>query len=172
MLVYTSYCAVKHGNNPICTRFQDLCFDKFPFLPRKFLKEAFNSISNEGPLNVPMLNATEKKSPLVLVMLKFTTTTTTTQMHSHFQILLRGGMRLRKNLGGGLIFSYFIAFLCYNFSKSFEGVHEVPPSSPLCASMITTTKKKLIWWPSQLAQCTQDGINMKNLNPFLPKSCF
>ncbi len=33
----------------------------------------------------------------------------------------------------------FIAFLCYNFSKSFEGVHEVPPPPPLpptpCASM-------------------------------------
>ncbi len=60
-------------------------------------------------------------------------------MHSHFQILLRGYMELWRNLGGGPLFSCFIAFLCYNFSKSFEGVHEVPPSPspppPSCASM-------------------------------------
>ncbi len=52
-------------------------------------------------------------------------------MHSHFQILLRGYMGLRiKYVGGGPIFLCFIAFLCYNFLKSFEGVHEVPPSPP------------------------------------------
>ena len=44
-------------------------------------------------------------------------------------------MELLENLGGGPLFSCFIAFLCYNFSKSFEGVHEVPPLLPLCASM-------------------------------------
>jgi hypothetical protein len=51
-------------------------------------------------------------------------------MHSHFQILLKGYMGLWENMGGGPLFSCFIAFLCYDFSKSFEGVHEVPPSSP------------------------------------------
>ncbi len=40
-------------------------------------------------------------------------------------------MGLWENLGGGPLFSCLVAFLCYNFSKSFEGVHEVPPSSPL-----------------------------------------
>jgi len=30
----------------------------------------------------------------------------------------------------------FIAFLCGSFQKSLKGVHEVPPSPPLCASMI------------------------------------
>ena len=44
-------------------------------------------------------------------------------------------MGLCENLGGGPLFSCFIAFLFYNFSKSFEGVHEVPPPPPLCASM-------------------------------------
>jgi hypothetical protein len=39
-------------------------------------------------------------------------------------------MGLWENLGGGPLFSCFIEFLCYNFSKSFEGVREVPPSSP------------------------------------------
>ncbi len=33
-------------------------------------------------------------------------------------------MGLWENPGGGPLFSCFIAFLCYNFSKSFEGVHE------------------------------------------------
>jgi hypothetical protein len=44
---------------------------------------------------------------------------------------------VRKS-GRGPLFSCFIAFLFYNFSKSFEGVHELPPSSPhpLCASMV------------------------------------
>ncbi len=52
-------------------------------------------------------------------------------MHSHFQILLRGYMGLWENLGGGPLFLCFI-FYC-NFSKSFEGVLEVPPppSSPI-----------------------------------------
>jgi hypothetical protein len=49
-------------------------------------------------------------------------------------------MGLWENLGGGPLFLCIIAFLCYNFSKSFEGVHEVPPPSspplPLCASMV------------------------------------
>jgi len=36
-------------------------------------------------------------------------------------------MGLWKNLGGGPLLSCFIAFLCYNFSNYFEGVHEVPP---------------------------------------------
>jgi hypothetical protein len=47
---------------------------------------------------------------------------------------------VRKS-GRGPLFSCFIAFLFYNFSKSFEGVHEVPPSSPLsplCAIMLVT----------------------------------
>jgi hypothetical protein len=35
-------------------------------------------------------------------------------------------------MGGGPLFSCFIAFLCYNFSKPFEGVHEVPPPPPEC----------------------------------------
>ncbi len=37
---------------------------------------------------------------------------------------------VRKS-GRGPLFSCFIPFLCYNFLKSFEGVHEVPPFSPL-----------------------------------------
>jgi hypothetical protein len=42
-------------------------------------------------------------------------------------------------MGEGPLFSCFIAFLCYNVSKSFVGVHEVPlsPSPPLCISMHT-----------------------------------
>ncbi len=54
-----------------------------------------------------------------------------------------------ENLGGGPLFSCFIAFLKSNFVKSFEGVKEVLPSSlpspplsplsplPLCASVIS-----------------------------------
>ncbi len=46
-----------------------------------------------------------------------------------------------KKSGRGPLFSCSIAFLCYNFSKSFEGVQDVhtlspPPLAPLCASMI------------------------------------
>ena len=38
---------------------------------------------------------------------------------------------VRKPGRGSSIFVFNgIAFLCYNFSKSFEGVHKVPPSSP------------------------------------------
>ena len=55
-------------------------------------------------------------------------------MHSHFQILLRGYMGLWENLGGGPLFLCFIAFLCYNFSKSFEGYMRCPPP-PSCVHL-------------------------------------
>ncbi len=48
-----------------------------------------------------------------------------------FKSFWGGTLGLWENLGGRPPFSCFIAFLCYNFSKSFEGVYEVPPSSPL-----------------------------------------
>ena len=41
-------------------------------------------------------------------------------------------MGLWENLGGGPLFPCFIAFLWYNFSKSFKGVHEVPPPPSPC----------------------------------------
>ena len=60
------------------------------------------------------------------------------RMLSYFQTLLRG---LWEHLGGGPLFSCFIAFVGYNFSKSFEGVHEVPPSPPPCVHLWMTDSR-------------------------------
>ena len=42
-----------------------------------------------------------------------------------FKFFWGGYLGFWENLGGGPLFSCFIAFLWSNFSKSFEGVHEV-----------------------------------------------
>ncbi len=48
-----------------------------------------------------------------------------------FSNSLEGAHGVVKKSGWGASFLCIIAFLCYNFSKSFEEVHGVPPSSPL-----------------------------------------
>ena len=49
---------------------------------------------------------------------------------SLFQIFLKGVLWVVIKLRRGPLFSCFIAFLWSNFSKYFEGVHEVPPPPP------------------------------------------
>ncbi len=53
-----------------------------------------------------------------------------------FKFFWGGYLGLWKNLGGGTLSLCFMGFQWSNFSKSFEGLHEVHPSpSPLCASI-------------------------------------
>jgi hypothetical protein len=56
-------------------------------------------------------------------------------MHSHFQIILRG---LWENLGGGSLFSCFIAFLFYNFSVFLGGYMRYTPPPPPCVHLWST----------------------------------
>ncbi len=60
-----------------------------------------------------------------------------------FKFFWGGCLGLWENLGGGLLSSCFIAFLWFNFSKSFEGVHDFC----MCIYETITTND----WPASLS---------------------